>query len=170
MDQHTDDRPATEAADTSSNSSIIGGRPGRRVVLRAGAAVPVGVGLSALAACGSDESDSTADPASGADAEAGSREAAGEGFPTSEVPVGGATYDKDSETVYSQPTEGDFRAFDSTCPHQGCAVSEFTDGQMACPCHGSMFDPSTGEVTAGPATSGLTPREVTVDGGDLVLG
>jgi len=169
MNQHIDDRTATETAEPIFTS--VGGRPGRRLVLRAGAAVPVGVGLTSLAACGSEES-GTADPASdgGTDDDAGSGEAAGMGIPTSEVPVGGATYDKDSETVYSQPTEGDFRAFDSRCPHQGCAVSDFKDGQMSCPCHGSTFDLATGDVTAGPASSGLTPREVTVDGTDLVLG
>ncbi len=179
MNQHTDDRTTA-----GSNDGTSLGRPGRRVVLRAGAAVPVGVGLTTLAACGSDEPGGSTDPAGGDTsegdtsgsntddqaAESGATDASADGFPTADVPVGGATYDKDSETVYTQPTEGEFRAFDSTCPHQGCAVSGFSDGQMVCPCHSSKFDVDTGEVVAGPATSGLAPRDVTVNGADLVLG
>lgn len=171
MDQHIEDRTIA-----GSSGDMSTGYFGRRAVLRAGAAVPVGVGLATVAACGSEESSGGAE-AAGSDAgentdksASGDAAAPAQGFPTADVPVGGATYDKASKTVYSQPTEGDFRAFDSRCPHQGCAVSDFSDGQMSCPCHGSTFDPGTGEVTAGPATSGLTPREVTVDGTDLVLG
>lgn len=169
----------------------------RRVVLRAGAALPLGLGLSSLAACGDDEGgaandtaaedDSSEDEASqddqapeaegdgsedSADPEAesqGDSAAGGSGFPTQDVPVGGATYDEPSNTVFSQPTSGEFRAFDAKCPHQGCAVSEFQDGSLLCPCHSSMFDLDTGDVTGGPATSGLTAREVTVEGENLVV-
>lgn len=169
MAQHPKDRTIAKVGDDETTA----GFPGRRSVLRGGLVVPVGVGLTSLAACGSEESGpATGGNGDGADAgeSGGSGEAAAEGFPIAEVPVGGATYDKDSKTVYSQPTEGDFRAFDSTCPHQGCAVSLFEDGQMVCPCHSSSFDPDTGDVTGGPATAGLAPRDVTVDGTNLVLG
>ncbi len=179
MDPHTDD--STKAGPQDTTSPI---HPGRRVVMRAGVAVPVGVGLATLAACGSEESGGSAEPAggdtsggdtSGSDTsdqtgESGGADASPDGFPTADVPVGGATYDEASETVYTQPTDGDFRAFDSTCPHQQCAVSGFADGELLCPCHGSKFNLDTGAVTGGPAPSGLTAREVTVSGADLVLG
>ncbi len=162
----------------------------RRVVLRAGAVVPVGVGLMSLAACGEDSSSESAtseadaetdegasDTEAGEEAEAdagseGDSEDGAEaaGFPSADVPVGGATYDEATETVFSQPTEGDFRAFDATCPHQGCAVSEFSEGSLLCPCHSSMFDPDTGDVLSGPAPTGLTARNVSVQGDDLVVG
>lgn len=179
---------AVEAIDASSmrKAAAPAGQPpmmpfGRRVVLRAGAIVPVGVGLTSLAACGDDSSsdpstpeaetepggDGATDPT--ADSEGTGPEPAA-GFPSADVPVGGATYDEASDTVYSQPTEGEFRAFDATCPHQGCAVSQFSEGSLRCPCHGSMFDPDSGDVISGPAPTGLTARSVTVQGDDLVVG
>ncbi|MGB5935490.1 MAG: Rieske (2Fe-2S) protein [Ornithinimicrobium sp.] len=151
----------------------------RRVVLRAGALVPVGAGVVMLAACGQEEAEEAAADNSEADPEAdatdesaaqSSTEELAAGFPASEVPVGEATYDEDSNTVYTQPAEGDFRAFDATCPHQGCAVSDFSEGRLVCPCHGSEFDPESGDVLGGPATSGLTVKEVTVSGDDLIVG
>ncbi len=153
--------------------------PARRVVLRAGAVLPIGVGIPTLAGCGSDEAavepsasessaeesgDQTGESAEGSEASQGA-----EGFPAADVPVGGATYDEPSNTVFSQPSEGEFRAFDATCPHQGCSVSEFADGDLRCPCHGSTFDLDSGDVTGGPATTGLTAREVSLDGDDLVV-
>lgn len=157
----------------------------RRAVLRAGAVVPVGVGLTSLAACGNDSSSESATSQADADldgerseetgadteADAGAEDGAETTeFPAADVPVGGATYDEATNTVFSQPAQGEFRAFDATCPHQGCAVSEFSEGSLLCPCHSSMFDPDTGDVISGPATTGLTTRNVTVQGDDLVVG
>jgi Rieske Fe-S protein len=45
-----------------------------------------------------------------------------------------------------------------------------TDGQIICPCHGSVFDAETGEVLGGPAPSPLEPVEVVVEGQDVVVG
>ncbi|CAN5356165.1 Rieske (2Fe-2S) protein [soil metagenome] len=146
----------------------------RRIVLLGGAPLPVGASVVLPGAC--DESDDA--PAScdasasqeAAESAEGTGDAApAEGFPISDVPVGESAYDKASNTVFSQPTEGDFRAFDATCPHQGCAVSDFADGRLLCPCHGSMFDPDSGDVLGGPATSGLTVKDVTVSGDDLLV-
>jgi nitrite reductase/ring-hydroxylating ferredoxin subunit len=86
-----------------------------------------------------------------------------------DTPVGGATYYGGAEVVVTQPTEGDYRAFDATCPHQGCATSSFDDGVLVCPCHGSQFDPSSGEVVRGPAETGLTARTAILDGTDVVI-
>jgi 3-phenylpropionate/trans-cinnamate dioxygenase ferredoxin component len=46
-----------------------------------------------------------------------------------------------------------FYAFGDTCTHQGCSLA---DGELAgttvtCPCHGSQFDATTGDVLRGPA-------------------
>jgi nitrite reductase/ring-hydroxylating ferredoxin subunit len=59
-------------------------------------------------------------------------------------------------------------AYDAECPHQGCTVRS-TDEGLVCPCHGSAFEPATGEVLEGPATSPLTPLAVEVRGDDVVL-
>lgn len=174
--------PATEGVATSVSamratgpgaaSGLLGLR--RRVILRGGALLPVGAGVVVLAGCGQDE-EPAADEPSADDAQDGggedeATEGSSSGFPSGDVPVGGASYDEASNTIYSQPTEGDFRAFDATCPHQGCSVSNVADGQLVCPCHNSTFDPTSGDVLGGPATTGLTVKDVTLEGDDLVVG
>ncbi|MFM8602579.1 MAG: ubiquinol-cytochrome c reductase iron-sulfur subunit [Gemmatimonadota bacterium] len=52
-----------------------------------------------------------------------------------------------------------YRAFSMVCPHQGTTVN-IVSGGFSCPNHGATFS-STGEVTNGPATRGLTERSVT---------
>lgn len=81
---------------------------------------------------------------------------------------GGAIFAAD-HVVITQPTAGSYKAFDSTCPHAGCAVSMVTDQGIICPCHGSVFDRSTGERVAGPAPTGLAPRQVHVKGATLTV-
>ena len=55
-----------------------------------------------------------------------------------------------------------FRAFTSVCTHQGCTVSDFTNGRIRCPCHGSEFDKS-GSAVVGPASSPLKEYRTAVD-------
>ncbi len=85
-------------------------------------------------------------------------------MPVSDVPVGGGKIYTDTKTVVTQPEAGTLKAFDTTCPHQGCPVTSIVSKQIICPCHGSAFDISTGDRVAGPAPTGLTPKEVTVSG------
>ncbi|RZT83489.1 nitrite reductase/ring-hydroxylating ferredoxin subunit [Pseudonocardia sediminis] len=88
---------------------------------------------------------------------------------TTDIPVGSGTIFADQGVVVTQPTAGQFKAFGIVCPHQGCQVNEVTDGAISCPCHGSTFALTDGAPTAGPATSPLEPRQVTVSGGRVVL-
>ncbi len=125
----------------------------RRGVLRVAGVV---AGAGALAACSSP-------PVPEASSAAG-------GTPTSEVPVGGGKIYADTKTVVTQPTAGSFKAFDTTCPHQGCAVASFEGSQIVCPCHGSHFDMTTGDRVSGPAATGLTPKTVTVTGATFTVG
>jgi Rieske Fe-S protein len=56
-------------------------------------------------------------------------------------------------------------AFSAICTHLGCAVfAQLTpDQQIACPCHGSRFDPRRGAtVTGGPADRPLPSLPITV--------
>ena len=83
----------------------------------------------------------------------------------SKVPVGGsATFtvpDGSGATgLVVQPTAGEFKAFNSTCPHAGCPVSLY-QGMFVCPCHGSEFNESDGAVIQGPAATGLVEYQVT---------
>ena len=56
-------------------------------------------------------------------------------------------------------------AFSSVCTHTGCTVDWDPEAKLlACPCHGSRFDPAAGaKVVAGPAPSPLAPVEIVVD-------
>jgi len=88
----------------------------------------------------------------------------------SEVPVGGA-YEVSIDgrrVIVTQPQAGTVVAFDATCTHQGCTVRA-TDEGLACPCHGSVFDPATGAAVHGPATKPLADVGVAVSGADVVL-
>lgn len=145
-----------------------GAHTGRRGVLRAAGALGVtAVGGAALAACGTGSATGSDEGAGGAGQ--GSAGTAGGGIPLADVPVGGGTVVAAEKVVVTQPVEGTFKAFDSTCPHQGCAVAMVTDDGIVCPCHGSVFDASTGERRSGPAQAGLTPRTVAVNGEHLIV-
>jgi len=103
---------------------------------------------------------------SGGDAKAGGRAIAGE----SELAPGSAVAFKDSgnAAVLVHLKNGDFVAYSAVCTHQGCTVA-YQGGQLACPCHGSVFDPANGaEVVAGPAPSPLPEIPVKVEGGEVV--
>jgi Rieske Fe-S protein len=87
-----------------------------------------------------------------------------------QVAVGsGVVYDG-PKVVVTQPAEGDVRGFTAVCPHQGCLVSEVTNNEILCPCHGSLFSAEDGAVITGPATSGLAPVDIAVVDDQVVLG
>lgn len=90
-------------------------------------------------------------------------------LPAGDVPVGGATIFADRAVVVTQATAGEFAAFSTACPHQGCNVNAVQGTEIICPCHGSRFD-LAGAVLTGPAEAGLTSVPVTVSGTDLTLG
>jgi Rieske Fe-S protein len=148
-------------------ATSAGSAPERRHVLRsAGLGAAVVAGTVVLSACGSSTPDTRgAGDGGGAGASAGS---AGT-IPVVDVPVGGGLVVAADKVVVTQPTEGAFKAFDVTCPHQGCAVSTVTRDGIVCPCHGSVFDVATGERRSGPAQRGLAPRSITVSGDRLTL-
>lgn len=141
----------------------------RRSVL--GGAAAVG-GAALLAACGSDD---TTDEATGGDTateepDADDGEGALDGalVATSDVPVGGGVIVAASQVVVTQPTEGDFKGFSSTCTHQGCQVSSVSDEQIVCACHNSRFSIADGSVLGGPATAPLPEVAVSVSGDQVV--
>ena len=85
--------------------------------------------------------------------------------PATSVPVGGSATFTDPASgdpaLVIQQTADDFVAFDAICPHAGCTVAYQTSAKIiACPCHGSEFNPRTGAVLNGPATSSLTPIKI----------
>ena len=103
---------------------------------------------------------------SGGDGGAGGAAIAGE----SEVAPGSAVAFEDSgnPAVLVHLDNGDFVAYSAVCTHQGCKVA-YKGGNLACPCHGSVFDPANGaEVVAGPAPRPLPEIPVKVEGGEVV--
>ncbi|OWA17614.1 Rieske (2Fe-2S) protein [Streptomyces sp. CS057] len=137
---------------------------GRRTVVAAAGAAGA---AAALTACGggsdgSGGSDTVEQPGSGG--KGGEVLAA-----TSDIPEGGGVVFAAQKVVVTQPQPGEFKAFSSTCTHQGCAVKDVSGGMITCPCHNSTFDAATGSPTGGPATRPLPAREITVEGDSIRL-
>jgi Rieske Fe-S protein len=128
----------------------------RRTVLRTVGAAALGAPL--LASCGDGSGpSSTVGPDGSVTVQAG------------DVPVGESRYVAEARLVVSRPTEQEVFAFDSTCPHSGCAVSDQDGADLLCPCHGSTFDARTGAVLGGPATTGLTARAARLQDDQIVI-
>jgi Rieske Fe-S protein len=88
-----------------------------------------------------------------------------------DVPVGGsiaATLDG-APILISQPTAGSVVAFSAICTHQGCVVKP-GKGEFDCPCHGSRYNSTTGEVLSGPAPKSLGKVPVTIAGDAILAG
>ena len=88
----------------------------------------------------------------------------------SAVAPGSAVEFKDSgqPAVLVHLESGDFVAYSAVCTHQGCTVA-YRGGQLACPCHGSVFDPANGAaVVSGPARRPLPEVPVEVSGGEVL--
>lgn len=134
----------------------------RRDVLKAGAVtgalIATGVTLSACATdSASENEDASAAVAVGSIALA-------------DIPVGGGVVVADPPVVVTQPTAGDVKAFTAICPHQGCLVSDVSNNEILCACHGSKFSALDGSVIQGPAVEGLSAALVSVDGTKVSFG
>ncbi|EFE73076.1 Rieske (2Fe-2S) protein [Streptomyces filamentosus] len=140
---------------------------GRRTVV---AAVGAAGAAAALTACGGGSDDgggskTVEQPGSGGEQQGGGAVLAA----TADIPEGGGMVFAAQKVVVTQPKPGEFKAFSSTCTHQGCAVKDVSAGTITCPCHNSTFDAATGSPTGGPATQPLPAREITVEGDSIRL-
>jgi Rieske Fe-S protein len=170
--------------------SVVEERISRKRFIRLGTALGVGAaGASVLAACGGGEAGSggsggggehgghtggggDANESSGKKTDGGAEKQASGGQAiarTSEVAPGSAVKFKDSgqPAVLVHLQSGEFAAYSAICTHQQCEVA-YRNGQLACPCHGSVFDPESGaEVVNGPAQLPLPEIPVEVRGGEV---
>ena len=66
-------------------------------------------------------------------------------------------------------TDDGWLAFDDTCTHEECPLSDgiVTDAEVECPCHGSIFNMRTGEALTGPALESVRTYRVRVEDGRI---
>jgi Rieske Fe-S protein len=151
----------------------------RRAVVTSAA----GAAALALTACGSYGGDDSAAPqapapegstgaGNGDAAEGDSTEAGGKAgnvlAKTADVPVGSGLILEEEGIVLTRPKKKTIKAFSMTCTHAGCNVTDFSDGTVTCPCHGSAFSIEDGSVVDGPAKEPLEEVEVTVKSGNIL--
>ena len=88
----------------------------------------------------------------------------------SEVTPGSAVEFEDGgkDAILVHVDGGRFVAYSAVCTHAGCTVA-YRNSQLACPCHGSIFDPANGAaVVSGPAQRPLPEIPVQVRNGEVV--
>ncbi len=95
--------------------------------------------------------------------------ASGATVKVADVPVGGGVIMQSASFVVTQPTAGTFKAFSSVCTHEGCPVSQISNGAIICTCHNSHFSVADGSVISGPARRPLPHAKVTQSGDSLVV-
>ena len=154
----------------------------RETFIRVGSALSVGAAAASLAACGgsagSGSGSSGGEQGGSGKEKAGASAAGGEAqggggaaiAQASEVAPGSALTFKEGgqDAVLVHLENGDFVAYSAVCTHQACTVA-YQKGQLACPCHGSVFDPANGaEVVTGPAQSPLPEIAIEVKSGQVL--
>jgi thiosulfate dehydrogenase (quinone) large subunit len=77
----------------------------------------------------------------------------------------------DDPGIVIHTVSGEFVAYNAVCPHMGCTVGYSAASKIiVCPCHGSEFEVSNGDVIQGPATRGLTKLKIVEESnGNLYL-
>ncbi len=89
-----------------------------------------------------------------------------------EVPEGGmVAYEVGGVRVAVAKVGGELFAFEDTCTHERCSLSEgeLEGTSVVCPCHGAEFDIRTGEVLALPASRPIRTYRVRLQGEDLEI-
>ncbi len=85
-----------------------------------------------------------------------------------DVPRGGGLVLAEQRVVLTRSSDDVVAAFSAVCTHQGCLVESVSDGAIHCPCHGSRFDATNGEVLAGPASQALAGIPIALSGDTIV--
>ncbi len=159
----------------------------RRTLLVAGAAT---AGAAALAACsggsdGSDPQGSAPSSAEGGSAQSPAASPSGSSAGSSAASGGAGAIATLADLTVGEPqtvelpdgkkglltrtSQTSVACFSTVCTHEGCTVKP--DGkELACPCHGSTFEATTGKVLGGPAPTPLPAIAVRVVDGQVVAG
>ncbi len=166
----------------------------RETFIRLAAALGVGAATASVAACGGGSSGGSGGGSGGDSGNGsgnGSGDAVGQNTPAasaggsgeaaagtggeaiaaeSDVAAGGAVKFKDGGrgAVLVHLDGGEFVAYSAVCTHAQCTVA-YKNAQLACPCHGSIFDPANGaEVVSGPAQTPLPEIPIRVQDGQIL--
>jgi Rieske Fe-S protein len=78
-----------------------------------------------------------------------------------ELLSGQGTVVEDKKIALYKDDEGILHTYSAVCTHMGCTVTwNNLEKSFDCPCHGSRFSASSGNVVNGPANSGLEPKGI----------
>ena len=77
-----------------------------------------------------------------------------------------AAFDVDGVQVAIANVGGTMFAFSDVCTHAGCSLADgdLEERTVTCPCHGSQFDVSTGDVLSPPAPAPVAVYPVRIEG------
>lgn len=80
-----------------------------------------------------------------------------------------AVFDVSGDRVAIATVGDALYAFGDTCTHLGCSLADgnLEGTTVTCPCHGSQFDVTTGEVVRGPAREPVRSYPVRLEAGAL---
>lgn len=80
-----------------------------------------------------------------------------------------AAFEVDGTRIAIASVGDTFYAFGDTCTHRGCSLAkgDLDTTVVTCPCHGSQFDVTTGEVLRGPAHEPVRSYPVWLEGDAL---
>lgn len=156
-------------------SSAYSAQMSRRILLKRAAATGITGGTALLAAAGmgkvgrskqSAQTQLTASVPSTAPSPLSGLQVA-----ITDIPATGAarlTAPDGNPVFVARTADGGYKACSGICTHAGCPVDiDRSAGILACPCHGSTFDPKTGAVLGGLAKDPLPSFPVSVADGVL---
>lgn len=89
-----------------------------------------------------------------------------------EIREGGmAVFEVDGQAIAVARVAGVLHAFGDVCTHAQCSLAEgeLEGATVTCPCHGSQFDVTTGDVLNPPATEPVPTYELRVDGDEIAV-
>ncbi|GAA4215937.1 QcrA and Rieske domain-containing protein [Actinocatenispora rupis] len=144
----------------------------RRRVLAAGAGIAGAAGVTALAGCGGNSGQSGTGQSGSGQSKAPSVKAGTTLVALDKVQVGQAVSAKSPDgkpLIVARPTAQTAVCFSAICTHQGCTVAP-AGKELHCPCHGSVYQATTGKNVSGPAPRPLDKVDVHVANGQVVTG
>ena len=80
-----------------------------------------------------------------------------------------AAFNVSGQKVAVAHVQGSFYAFGDICTHKRCSLAdgELEGTTVTCPCHGSQFDVTTGEVLNPPATEPVPVYSLRVEDDEI---